>query len=81
MDDSAGTVLKLATILLALAAGVLAVRLHFGYIPLLGSLPGDLNVSLPHGSLFLPIGSSVVLGGLLAFVSYLSSQSNRTDGQ
>lgn len=81
MDESAGAVLKLATVMFALAAAVLAARLHFGYIPVLGSMPGDITLTLPHGSLFLPLGSSAVLSVLLVLVTYISSKSNRTDDQ
>jgi hypothetical protein len=56
--------------------GVLAayVGLHlvlFHSFPLPGPLPGDIDVPLPGGALFLPIGSSIVISGLLTLIAWL----------
>ncbi len=69
MDDRA-TLFRLFAVLLALSMLLLWLSVHVGGLPLIGVLPGDFDLDVRGGSLYLPITTSVLLGILLTLVAY-----------
>lgn len=62
------------TLLFVLGALAAYVGLHlvlFKSFPISAPLPGDIDVPLPGGTLYLPIGSSIVISGLLTLIAWL----------
>jgi len=71
-------ILRLVTVLLSLIVMVVLVRIRYGVIPFVGQLPGDFELYLPHGTLFLPLATSALVSFLLLFIAVLcSSFSNK----
>lgn len=63
-----GRVLILAGLVLVAVGGVVLVA---GKIPLLGRLPGDLVIERPGFSLYLPLGTCLVVSALLSLILWL----------
>lgn len=61
-----------ALIVLGLSLAALgAVLLFLGKIPLLGRLPGDVVVKRPGFTLYLPLGTSLLLSAILSLLLWL----------
>ncbi len=69
MDDRF-TPVRLIAALLLLSVLLLWVAMYFHGIPLIGELPGDFEIDIPGGSLYVPLATSVLLSLLLTFVAY-----------
>ncbi|MBR9978771.1 MAG: DUF2905 domain-containing protein [Bacteroidetes bacterium] len=70
MDERA-TLLRLLSALLLFSLLLIWVSLRYNGIPLVGVLPGDFELSIPGGSLYLPVTTSVLLSAILTFIAYL----------
>ncbi|MBN1447530.1 MAG: DUF2905 domain-containing protein [Bacteroidetes bacterium] len=62
--------LRLLIVLIILVLATILAMVFLPGIPLLGSLPGDLEVDLPGVSLYLPITTSILLGALLTLIAF-----------
>lgn len=71
------TPLRLLATLLILCMLFIWLAQYFHGFPLIGSLPGDIEVDLPRGSVYMPITTSVILGLLLTVVAYAIQKINR----
>jgi asparagine N-glycosylation enzyme membrane subunit Stt3 len=78
MESEVRSFFNLLVLLCALFAVLFICFSFFGRIPMLGQLPGDVDVPLPGGSVYLPIGTSVVLGALLTGLAYLSTRMKKS---
>lgn len=70
MDERA-TLLRLLSALLLFSLLLIWVSLRFNGIPLVGVLPGDFELSLSEGFLYLPVTTSVLLSAILTSIAYL----------
>lgn len=71
------TPLRLLATLLILFVLLLWLAQYFQGFPMIGSLPGDIEVDLPRGSVYLPITTSVIFGLLLTVIAYAIQKINR----
>jgi hypothetical protein len=76
MDDLA-TSLRLFAVLLALSVLLLLASVYLDGIPLVGDFPGDLEIDVPGGFVYLPFTSSILLGALLASIAYAIQKFSR----
>lgn len=68
MDDRV-TLLRLIAVLLALSMLLLWLTTHSTALPFIGVLPGDFDLDLRGGTLYIPITTSVLLGILLTLIA------------
>ena len=68
MNDFA-TPLRLIAVLLVLCMVMLWLAQHFHGIPFIGQLPGDIEIDLPRGSVFLPVSTTLLFGLLLTLLA------------
>lgn len=71
------TPLRLLATLLILFVLLLWLAQYFQGLPLIGSFPGDIEIDLPRGSVYLPITTSVIFGLLLTVIAYAIQKINR----
>jgi hypothetical protein len=71
------TPLRLLATLLILFVLLLWLVQYFQGLPLIGSFPGDIEIDLPRGSVYLPITTSVIFGLLLTVIAYAIQKINR----
>ncbi|MBE0644645.1 MAG: DUF2905 domain-containing protein [Bacteroidetes bacterium] len=69
MDDRL-TPLRLLAAMLVLSVAILWMSMFFHGLPLIGELPGDFEIDLPMGTMYLPLATSVLLGLLLTLIAY-----------
>ena len=69
MDDRF-TPVRLVAALLVVSLLLLWVSLYFHGIPLIGELPGDFEVDVPGGSIYIPLTTSVLFGLILTLIAY-----------
>ncbi|PLX32611.1 MAG: DUF2905 domain-containing protein [Ignavibacteria bacterium] len=63
--------LRLLVVLLLFALGIMLAMVYLPSIPIVGDLPGDVEVDLPGLSLYVPFTTSLLLSILLTIVVYL----------
>lgn len=63
--------LRLVVILFILVLAVVLAMVYLPAIPLVGMLPGDIEIDLPGATLFLPFTTSLLLGAILTLIAYL----------
>ncbi|MDX9757829.1 MAG: DUF2905 family protein [Bacteroidota bacterium] len=68
MNDLA-TPLRLIAVLLVLCMALLLMAQHFHGIPLIGQLPGDFEIELPRGTVFIPVSTTLLFGLLLTLIA------------
>ena len=61
--------LRLLVVLLLLTIGLVAAMLLLDHIPLIGALPGDMEIDFPGISLYLPVTSTLLLSALLTLIA------------
>ena len=71
------TIGKLLIVFGLVLTGVGIVLMFFDKIPLLGKLPGDINIKKDNFQFYFPITSSLILSFLLSIVFWLISFLNR----
>lgn len=78
MSDDARAFVQILVGILVLWGALAAVILVFGRLPFLGNLPGDFSVTGENGTLQVPLGTCILVGGavtaLALLFSYLSRQ-------
>ncbi|GEM_PF-2332072 len=62
--------LRLVVILFILVLAVVLAMVYLPTIPLVGALPGDVEVDLPGVSLYLPFTTSIILSAVLTLIAY-----------
>lgn len=67
MDDQL-FFLRLLVVLLLLALGIMLAMVYLPSIPIIGELPGDIEVDLPGLSLYVPFTTSLLLSILLILI-------------
>ncbi len=71
------TIGKLLIVFGLVITGAGIVLMFFDKIPLLGKLPGDINIKKDNFQFYFPITSSIILSFLLSIVFWLISFLNR----
>jgi uncharacterized BrkB/YihY/UPF0761 family membrane protein len=69
--------LRLLLVLLVLTLALVAAMLFLQHIPLIGALPGDIEVDFPGVSLYVPITTTVLLSMVLTFVVFFLHRNSK----
>ena len=69
--------LRLLLVLLVMSLALVASILFLEHIPLIGKLPGDLEIDFPGVSLYVPITTTVLLGILLTFITFFVHRNSK----
>lgn len=62
---------RLVVILFILVLAVVLAMVYLPAIPLIGMLPGDIEIELPGVTLFLPFTTSLLLSAILTLLAYI----------
>lgn len=62
---------KMMVVVGAVVAGVGLVLMFFDKVPLVGKLPGDINIKRENFRLFFPITSSILISIILSVILWL----------
>ncbi|MFA6233685.1 MAG: DUF2905 family protein [Bacteroidota bacterium] len=71
------TPIRLVAALLIVCMLLLWLSLRYHGLPLIGQLPGDIELDLPAGSVYLPLATSAILGLLLTLVAFAIQKLSR----
>ena len=71
--------LRLLLVLGILALLMVAAKVYLGGIPVLGTLPGDIELDYPGGYLYLPIMSSIAVALFVTLLAAVLNTSTNND--
>ena len=73
------TLYRLLLVLGILALLIVASNIYLGGIPVLGKLPGDIELDYPGGFLYLPIMTSFLLAALIIALALAVSMNSKNE--